>query len=115
MEVFNAPRGGGKTTLCVTWVKSVDKGLIVTIHEKEAERVRQRYDLGPHQVISRKRLNSYLPTSGTSIAIDNLDLQLDLPHGLTWEDLTPSGRKKVIPEYIYDLPVRLVTITQQEW
>lgn len=112
MEIFTAPRGGGKTTLCLAWLKSVPNGILVVHTEKEAKRLAKIAGVNQFYVRSYSQVKQLLPHRDSVLAIDNVDLCVNLPHGLTFDDLTESGIQKVIPEYIYDLPVNLVTYTK---
>lgn len=86
MHLNVQPRGGGKTTTAVDWVKADRKDckkdssdrIIVVISEREKMRLMDTYDLGYHEVeTAHTMLHYYKPTLRLKqLWLDNVDIIL---------------------------------------
>lgn len=87
MKIINEPRGAGKTTKLVEWLKSAKKQhpkcypIIITFSATEAKRLQVEYDLRPDQVMSWHQYQQRVSGINEVLALDNADMILeDLVH-----------------------------------
>lgn len=85
MKVLSLPRGGGKTTEAVEWVRSDPRHVLLVMNEDERRRLIRRYSLPARQVVladsARNRLTGL---HDVRVGVDNIDL-------LDWRTLLNLG------------------------
>lgn len=75
-------RGAGKTTRMVEWLKDNPTRILITFNNKEAERIRQQFNLEPQDANRVLGWQDYLDRKGmgklryANIGIDNADMIL---------------------------------------
>lgn len=85
MDIFGAPRQGGKTETLVGWLKENPQAILVTHDMREAQRLIREYRLEEKQVrpVNAVTLNTLRGRRLHDFAIDNLDVVLYAIFGST--------------------------------